>query len=172
MAQAATNIAQVRALTTPAKQYLWEFIIPQVPGSGGAVPQALSFRARVSAWPGRGVGTAISNFKGHKIKHPTRNNFPQTMPATFEEGMDGVVLQMVRNWFNAWLNERDGSSQGENAVKVDAIIRILNHSDQVVLQGHMYGFFIENMPDVGLDYSADALLQIPVTFGYDYWDLE
>ena len=37
MAMGVTNIAQVRALTTPAKQYLWEFVIPQVPASAGAV---------------------------------------------------------------------------------------------------------------------------------------
>ena len=172
MAQAVTNIASVRALGTPAKQYLWEFIIPQVPAAAGAVSDALSFRARVAAWPGRGVGTAISHFKGHKIKHPTRNNFPQTMPVTFEEGMNGIILQTLVNWFNAWLDEKDGSSQGESVVKTDAIIRLLNHQDQVVAHGHIFGFFVENMPDIPLNYDADALLQIAGTFGYDYWDLE
>lgn len=172
MAQAATNIAQVRALGTPAKQYLWEFIIPQVPAAAGAASQALAFRARVTAWPGRVVGTAMRFFKGHRTKHPTKNLFPMILPVTFEEGMNGIVLQVLRNWFNAWLNEKDGSSQGESAVKVDAIVRILDHQDQVVAQGHIFGFFVENMPDVPLSYEADGLLQIQVSFGYDYWDLE
>jgi len=172
MAQGVTNIAQVRALATPAKQYLWEFIIPQVPAAAGAVPEALTFRARVAAFPGRAVGEIISNFKGHKIKHPGRNNFVQSLSVTFEEGIDGVVIQACRNWFNAWLNEKDGSSQGEAAVKVDAFVRLLDHQNEVILQAHIFGFFIQNMPDIGLDYSADALLSVQATFGFDYWDLE
>lgn len=172
MALGATNIAQVRALGTPAKSYLWEFIIPQVPAAAGAVSEALALRARVTAWPGRQVGTALRHFKGHRTKHPTRNMFPMTLPVTFEEGMNGVVLQTLRNWFNAWLSEKDGSSQGESAVVVDAIVRVLDHQNEVVAQGHIYGFFVENMPDVPLSYEADTLLQVPVTFGYSYWDLE
>ena len=172
MAQAVTNIAQVRALATPAKQYLWEFIIPQVPAAAGAVAEALSFRARVAAWPARGVTTALTNFKGHKIKHPSKNNFTQTMPVTFQEGMDGVVIQALRNWFNAWLDEKSGSGQGESTVLTDAFVRILNHDESVVLQGHFYGFFVENMPEVPLSYEADGLLQVPATFGFSYWDIE
>lgn len=172
MAQEVSNIAQVRALATPAKAYLWEFIIPQVPAAAGAVPEALTFRARVAQFPGRSVGEIITNFKGHKIKHPGRNNFTQTLNVSFEEGMNGVVIQALRNWFNAWLNEQDGSSQGEEAVKVDAFVRILNHDQSVVLQGHIYGFFIQNMPDIALDYSQEALLTVQATFGFDYWELE
>lgn len=172
MAMAVTNIAQVRALATPAKQYLWEFIIPQVPAAAGATAQALTFRARVTAWPGRQVGKQMRFFKGHRTAHPTKNLFPMALPVTFEEGMDGVVVNTMRNWFNAWLSEKDGSSQGESAVKVDAFIRLLNHQDEVVLQGHIYGFFVENMPDSPLSYEADAFFQPQVTFGYDYWDLE
>lgn len=172
MAQGVSNIAQVRALGTPAKQYLWEFIIPQVPAAAGAVAESLTFRARSTAWPGRQVGTAMRHFKGHRMKHPTKNMFPMSLPATFEEGMNGVVAQTMRNWFNAWLSEKDGSSQGESVVKVDALVRLLDHQNQVVLQGHVFGFFIENMPDVPLSYEADGLLSIAVTFGYDYWDLE
>ena len=172
MAQGVSNIASVRALGTPAKQYLWEFVIPQVPAAAGAVAEALTFRARTSVWPGRGVGKAIRHFKGHEMVHPTKNKFPHSMPVTFEEGMNGVILQTFTNWFNAWLDEKDGSSQGESVVKVDAITRLLNHQNEVVKQGHVFGFFVETMPDIALSYEADGLLQIPVTFGYDYWDLE
>lgn len=172
MAQEVANIAQVRALGTPAKQYLWEFIIPQVPAAAGAVPESLTFRARSTVWPGRQVGKAIRHFKGHRTGHPTKNMFPMSMPVTFEEGMNGVVLQAMRNWFNAWLNEKDGSGSSDETVKVDAFVRLLDHQQQVVAQGHVFGFFVENMPDVPLSYEADALLQISVTFGYDYWDLE
>ena len=107
------------------------------------------------------VGVACSGMAGEPA-----------LPVTFEEGMDGVILQTLRNWFNAWLNEKDGSSQGESAVKVDAIIRLLDHQNQVVAQGHIFGFFVENMPDAPLSYEADGLLQIQASFGYDYWDLE
>lgn len=172
MAMAVTNIAQVRALTTPAKQYLWEFIIPRVPASAGAAAEALTFRARVAAWPARGVTTATTNFKGHKIRRPSKNNFTQTLSVTFEEGMDGVVISTLRNWFNAWLSEKTGVGQGEDAVMVDAYVRVLNHDESVVLQGHIYGFFVENMPDVALSYEADGLLQVQATFGFSYWDLE
>lgn len=172
MAQAATNIAQVRALTTPAKQYLWEFIIPLVPAAAGAASENLAFRARSTVWPGRQITKAISHFKGHRIGHPGKNQFPMTMPVTFEEGMDASVLQAIIGWFNAWLNEKDGSSQGESAVKVDAIIRLLNHSQAVIAQGHMFGFYVENMSDNPLAYESEGLLNTPVQFGYDYWDLE
>lgn len=172
MAMAATNIAQVRALTTPAKPYLWEFIIPRVPAAVGAVAEALTFRARVAAWPARAVTEAFTHFKGHKIKRPSKNSFEQTLNVTFEEGMDGVVITALRNWFNAWMNEKTGVGQGESAVVVDAIVRILDHDESVVLQGHMFGFFVQNMPAVLLSYEADGLLQIPVTFGFSYWDLE
>lgn len=172
MALAASNIVQVRALTTPAKPYLWEFIIPQVPASAGPVAETLTFRARITAWPARGVSTAFRHFKGHRTKHPTKNNFTNEISVTFEEGMDGIIIQTLRNWFNAWLSEQDGSSQGESAVKVDALVRILNHDQTVVLQGHLFGFFVQNMPEAALSYEADGLLQIQATFGFDYWDLE
>ena len=172
MANGVANIAQVRALATPAKSYLWEFILPSVPGAAGAVPDAMTFRARATSWPARGVTTADSNFKGHTIKHPSKNNFTRTLQVTFEEGMNGVVIKAIRDWLNLWLDERDGSGNDESEVVVDAFVRLLNHSNEVVLQGHIYGLFVENMPDVPLDYASNEILKVPVTFGFSYWDLD
>ena len=172
MAQAVTNIGQVRALGTPAKQYLWEFVVPAIPGAVGAAAQSFSFRARSSAWPGRAITKSITHFKGHEILHPGKNKFPHIFPVTFEEGMNGIVVASLVNWFNLWLNEKDGSSVGEKAVKVDAMIRLLDHQQQVVLEGHIFGFFLEDLTEVPLAYEADGLLQIPAKFSYDFWDLD
>lgn len=171
MAQAISSIAQVRALTAPARTYLWELAIPEVPDAAGETPRAMTLRARRASIPGTGVETSLSHFKAHRIKHPGRRNFPHTVEMAFEEGLDAVILEALNNWNQAWLNDEDGSGQGESAVKVDAFLNMLDHSETIITQYKLFGVFPETVPDVSLNYESSDNVIVAVTFSYDRWQL-
>lgn len=172
MAQAVSNIAQARALSGHAKAWLWEFIIPQVPAGAGDISEVLTFRARASVLPGRQIVPILDHFRGHEMEHPGRNRFSRSMPVRFVEGLTGRVATALEAWYEAWLSESDGSSSGEDSVVTDAFMRMLDHSNEVVLQYHLYRFYIKEWPDTAVEYAAEGFVNFETTFGYSYWLLE
>jgi hypothetical protein len=172
MAQAVSSVTSVRALTAPAKLWLWEFIIPQVPAATGDAAEDLTFRARSAVLPGRAMTQAISHYQGVEIVHPGKNKFSHSFPVKFEEGLNGRIAGILSAWFEANLSEINGSGLGEPSVKTDAFMRMLNHSREVVLQYHLYDFFVLNWPDLPAGYDSEALVNFEATFAYSYWLLE
>ncbi len=166
------KIAQVRALTAPAKEFLWELVVPRVPEAAADASLTLTLRARATALPGESNESVVSRFKGVPIKHPSLKNFPGTIPMRFEEGLDAIVMTTIKNWNKAWIDARTGVGLGEDAFKTDALLRVLDHADEVVTTVHLYGVYPEVVPDIPLAYDSAALLNIEVTFSYDYWDFE
>jgi hypothetical protein len=169
MAQAVSTVTQVRAISAPAKAWLWEFVIPQVPAGVGDAAEELTFRAQASALPGRAVGQVLTYYMGHEIVHPTRNKFEHSFPVRFVEGLNGRVGGILEAWFEAYLSEADGSSTGEPAMKTDAFMRMLNHSKEVVRQYHLYDFFVLNWPTLPVGYDSETLVNFEPTFAYSYW---
>jgi len=172
MAQEVSTIAQVRALSAPAKVYLWELVVPEVPGSGVDSARNLTLRSRTAVIPGITNLTAKSHFKGHPIKHPSRRDFPGTMAFRFEEGMDISIQNAINGWNQLWQNDQSGVGEGEAEFLVDVFLRQLNHNKQVIASYKVFQFFPEIVPDVALNYEGSELVHYDVTFGYSYWVLE
>lgn len=173
MAQEISTIAQVRALSAPAKVYLWELVVPEVPGSGGDAARNLSLRSRNAVIPGITNLTAKSYFKGQIVKkHPTRREFPGTMVFKFEEGLDASIANAINGWNQLWLNDQTGVGEGQAAFLVNVFLRQLDHSKNVIASYKVFDFFPEIVPEVALAYEGSELVQYDVTFGYSYWILE
>ncbi len=166
------RLAQVRSIAAPAKEFLWELVIPQVPGAAADASLALTLRARTAVIPGEGTASVTSWFKGVPTKHPSQKTFPGILPMRFEEGLDATVLSTIKAWNKAWIDAGTGDGEGEAAVKTDALLRVLDHSDEIVTTIHLYGVYPETVPDASLSYESSNLLHIDVNFSYDYWDLE
>lgn len=167
------TIAQVRALSAPAKVYLWELVVPEVPGSGADSARNLTLRARNAVIPGITNMTAKSFFKGQVVKkHPSRREFTGTMVFRFEEGIDNSIADILNNWNQLWLNDQEGTGEGQDEFLVNCFLRQLDHNKQVISSRKVFDVFPEIVPDVALNYEGAELLHYEVTFGYSYWILE
>lgn len=166
------SVAQARSLTDPLLQFLWEILIPKVPGAVGNAAYNLSLRARQASIPGMSVEKTLTFFKGHPIQRLGRRMYPHTITFLLEEGLDLTVLNALVAWFNNYRNEETGKGSGESAAKVDGFVRLLNIQDTVIAKIHMHGFVVESLPDTTLTYAGGAPVDLSVVFGYDYWTLE
>jgi hypothetical protein len=167
------TIAQVRALSAPAKVYLWELVVPEVPGSGADQARNLTLRARNAVIPGITNMTAKSFFKGQVVKkHPSRREFPGTMVLRFEEGIDASIVTILNGWNQLWLNDQEGTGEGQDEFLVNVFLRQLDHNKNVIASYKVFDFFPEIVPDVALNYEGSELVHFEVTFGYSYWILE
>lgn len=164
------SITQVRALSGTLKQYLWELVIPRVPGANGqAQGTALSLRARNVQIPGYSIQKIFTHFKGHRIPRPSKPLFPTTLEVTFEEGLTIEVLKALAQWRDAWLNEETGVGSSESAIQVDSFLNILNHAEQIVATFTLKKLWPETVPDVAVAYESEAAVSPTVTFCYDRW---
>jgi hypothetical protein len=172
MARAVTNVGQARSVSSPALQYLWEVIVPSIPEAVPDAPRELSFRARTSNLPGRRVTATPSYFMGHAIIHPTRSEFDHTLEVMYEEGLNGIITQTLNSWFDVWRDEVAGSGGGESAFRTDVFMRLLDHSNDVVLQYHLWEAFMQDMVKTPVSYAETGLVQRQTVIGYSYWTLE
>lgn len=169
MSQGVTRIDQVRALSGSLKQYLWELVIPSVPGAADAAGNALSLRCRNVQIPGFTIAKVFSHFKGHRIPRPSKPTFPTTLEVTFEEGLDLAVINAMAAWRAAWLNEETGVGSSESAIQVDCFLNILDHGNNIVGTFTLKKMWPEVVPDIANAYESEALVTPSVTFCYDRW---
>jgi hypothetical protein len=169
MAQGVTKIAQVRSLSGSLKQYLWELVIPRVPGGSDVAGNALSLRCRNVQIPGYQIQKVFSHFKGHRIPRPSKPIFPTTLEVVFEEGLDLSIISALSAWRTAWLNEETGVGSSESEIQVDSFLNIVDHADEIVGTFTLKKMWPENVPDIAATYESEALVQPTVTFCYDRW---
>lgn len=172
MASELTTLADVRGISAPAKVYLWEMVIPQIPGAVAAASRELTLRARDAVIPGFTTMTQKSYFKGAPLKHPSRRDFPGTFALKLEESVNADVMRIIDAWNQLWHNDDTGEGQGESGFLVPAFLRQLDHAKQVVVSFKFRDVFPESKVDTPLSYAGQELLNYDLVFGYSSWVLE
>lgn len=175
------TISQVRSIAQAARPFLWEIIIPvpdgvedgwQGEGDTNLADGILTARARGVQMPGSNMLTTVSYFKGIGTKRPLRREFSRTCVVNFEEGIGGTIYKLVHKWQSAIHDVIEGGGSLDTDLLAPITINMLNYNDEIMYSVKLFEAFPEAIPDQAFRYDDQNFVNLDVTFGYSYTDLE
>ena len=156
-------------LSNPARTYMWEVLIPQMPGGGSS--EDLELRGASASIPGRSVGAISIPFKGTAgMKVPGKNKMDQTWKVTFREATDSKVFDALNAWQEYILSAKTGTGSLDPAVKTTLYLNLLNLEGETWSQIKLHGCYVEAIDAVDLSYEDEGVVVFGCTFSYDRWE--
>jgi len=157
-------------LTNPARVYLWEVVIPNVIG-GGADSATLLVRAQSSAIPGRSHAAITVPYKQTGgLVFPGKVAYSHTWVCTFIESEDKKVHDFIYNWMQLIVHDRDGVGQGDPSIQTDILLSLAGTKGDEYMRIKMIGAYVQDVGDVALTYTDEAMITYSVTFAYNRWE--
>lgn len=158
-------------LTNPARQYMWDVIIPSPIGGGDS--KALQFRARATQIPVR-ENTAINipykQTAGFQVAGKLK--YDHTWQCEFVEGEDGKVYEALYKWQQAIVNDSFGVGVGDPLYKTDGFLVMLKTSGEAWKKFRLFGLWVQTVQQLALAYDTDDYLKIVVVFAFDRFEIE
>ena len=155
-------------LSNPQRSYLWEILIPAPIGDGEV--QTYTLRAQSTVIPGRKQGQIKIPFKQTPgVAIPGKLEFDQSWACTFIEGEDQAVWTAINSWMQKIVNVTTGRGEGDNNVKTDVFLTLLDVPGDITLKLKLKGCYVMELGTVELTYAeGEGLVKFPVTFSFDY----
>lgn len=152
-------------LGNPARTYLWEVMFSNP--LGGDV-KTLLLRCNSTTIPGVSVGTIPIPFKQTGgIVVPGKKTYSHTWSCTFVEGEDRAMWDAFYAMAQSIVDDVTGI--GSLFVKRDIYLHLINKDGTVSKKIRMIGCFVQSQDDVTMSYDDNTVVNINVTFSYDYW---
>jgi len=155
-------------LTSPARRYLWEVMIPNPPFGESTT---LLLRCQTASIPERAVGKILIPFKQTAgVAYPGKLRYSHTMSMVFVEGEDREIFTSFYQWLDKVVNAKTG--YGEANIKLDMYLHLINNDEAgtVALRTKIIGFYPERMGEVALDQSAEDEMKISIDISFDRWE--
>ncbi len=162
------HIEDLRGLTEPAHQFLWEVSVLNPPGGGDG--EALKFRAKTTSIPDKVTETVTINWKAHQVKFQGRDASGHTFEMTLWDSVDLPVYNTLYNWQDMILNRRTGASVGKRMYTTDVVLEMMSREagNPYIGKWTLKGTQLENLGAVTLSYDSSEPIEITATFQYDY----
>jgi hypothetical protein len=158
-------------LTNLARTFLWEVIIPSPAGNGDTT--LWQIRAQSSSIPGRSVGIIHVPYMGTGgINFPGKLTYSHVFPCTFIESEDRVIHTAIYTWLQGQNNDYDGTGTGDDQVKRDVYLNLLDVGGNITETIRLVGCFIASLGDVVVNYESEGGIIYPVEFRYDRWQTQ
>jgi hypothetical protein len=151
-----------------AKSYLWELLIPRLPGGGDIT--ALETRCQSIQLPGRSLSKIHIDYKqspGFNVAGKLR--YPQTWTLTFVEAADSKVFKAIYNWKQLGVNDFTNIGMGDAAFKADLVLNLMSVANVDYNRIKVVGCFPQEIANVDLNYEGEGAIIFNVTFSYDRW---
>jgi len=154
-------------ITNPARNYLWEVIIPSPPEGS---TETIMLRAQTASIPERSFGSILIPFKQTGgVKFPGKITYPHTWDVTFVDGEDREMLKTFYDWMNQIIHDRFFIVSVD--FKTDIYLHLINQDNTVAKKIKLVGTYPERLADVNLPQDSEDAIMFTVTFSYDRWEL-
>ena len=164
------SVESIKAdLSSPARNYLWEFFVPNLPGGGDI--DSIRTRCQVAELPNVGSEPIVIDWKAMKFKVAGKMNYSQTISLTFLEAEDVKIMKALYNWRALITDPETGTGGQPVDYKADAYLELLKTDGSVYLDIRLIGAYPEEVPTIGLDMKANELIKPTLTLSYDRWTL-
>lgn len=164
------------------RTYNYEVIIPHIDSVTDSIKDTedLIVRVRSVNIPSRGNEKIESYFMGMKQMFPGRPTFTNTIAIQFEDFEDQKVSLAMYEWSNRIFDVRASSPDGGHSqvnkkrdIAKDIIIKQYDYNgESLKFQYHLFNCFIENVDEILLDYNSNDSVKVPVSFSFDYFEIE
>jgi len=160
------SVEKLIARTPMAVQYLW-IVDVQIPGGNNA--RDLTLLAVSASIPGVTNEEIEVPYMNSRFWIAGRRNW-ETIDVTFREDESGLVTRNFYNWHNLIYNVEgygEGGIPKEYKSRMD--ISLLTRKGEEIAQWLLYGVWPQTQPNTDLGYANEEVLEVAVTFRYDYW---
>lgn len=157
-------------LTDPLRTYLWEMMIPNVPGGGDV--DAVRLRCVSSAIPNVASEEIVVDWRAMRFRIAGKLNYSHTITMTFLESADRKILDAFYNWRKLVTNPETGAGVAPSEYKTDIYISLLNTKGEEVVKIKLMGCYPQEMGEIALDMATNEIIRPTVTFSYDRWVFE
>lgn len=159
------SIQDVRAINSPAKQYLWEVEIRAL--STGALGN-LSTYAKTVSIPQESCEIVVINHKSSKTQHAGRDASGRQVTITFWDDQNKTVFGFFSKWQQLIRNPITGAGVSRDLYSAEIAIKLLADDEKTVTSEFLLTrAFPTEMSDITLDYSASDAIEISATFSFD-----
>lgn len=158
------SINRIREVTSPARGYLFDVILPTIPGA--VPPRVMATRVVSADIPEFGTETMEVHFMGHKKKIPGVTTFDGTWAVTLNEDLLGNVYNYLMKWKELYCDLVAGRiSSDEAEYKRDVPVRLLDGKGGVIHEYLLHGVYPESVGkgtlNIGLNTFLAGILLVP-----------
>ncbi len=163
---ARTSLFDVLSVADPAQSWNFDLFLPAIPGSSDT--RDLTYKCMTMDLPGSGLDKVPVALHGVELEYAGRQIYTHSSSCTFLEASDWST----RNKFVAWRESArswvNNSGSFASFYKVNAQMVVYNDLPAVARTINVYGLWPETIGEVALDGSQSGLVQLTITFAYDY----
>ena len=87
---------------------------------------------------------------------------------TFNIDNQGLILEKFTKWQNMIQNPRTNARASSNEYMADQAVHLIDYTGNSIKGYKLYGAWPKSVSQVALDYSANEIAQLEVTFSYQY----
>jgi hypothetical protein len=164
------TITQIQGLVDPFKQYQFVMTIAPVLGIANFLDtETLSLRCTATAIPGSTLPQIPVELGGFRLFYNGMRTFSGQWITTLTEGQDINVLRQIGSWMQLIYDQTNGVGNFKANYQAEATIEMYNDPADIVATRTLYGLWPTVDPDKPLSFAANARVDVPITWSYDYW---
>jgi hypothetical protein len=163
---ARTSLQDVAGLPDPLLSYNFDLIFPSIPGGGNS--RSMTVKCMSTALPGMQLEQQTAALHGVEVNYAGRQIWTKTFQATFIETRDAGTRAAIRRWIEFARNNRFNSGNYKSQYAVDAVMQLYDDIPAVINTTKIVGCFPTQLDDVNMDGSQGTIVQVSVTFSYDW----
>lgn len=164
-----SSLSDVESLQDPAQTWNFDLFLPTIPGSSDT--RDLTFKCMTVEMPGSSIERVETPLHGVNLIFGGRKIYTHSIPVTFLETADWSTREKFRRWHNMrdWIRN---TGMMAAQYKTEGQVVVYNDKPEVVRTCRVRGFWPDVITEVQLDGGQSGLVQLAITFAYDYWDDE
>lgn len=164
------SLDQVASLPDVLDQTGFNIYFGAIPLANGG-SQTLTLSCVNVTLPGQGNESFEAPLHGQVFKFRGRKTTARTLNITFYELSDGGNLQTLLAWNEYCVGTKSGNSGGyKSQYATDMRVDILDTVGNAVRSHLVHGVFPQDIPDVQMDGTSSAPVQLSPVFNYDWID--
>lgn len=165
---ARTSLYDVQAVGDPAQVWNFDLFLPAIPGS--ADTRALTWKCMTTALPGFLLDSVAAALHGVELRFAGRANYSHTFNSSFLETSDWSGRSQILAWKESARSWKNNSGSTSAAYKVPAQIVLYDDLPSVQRTINIYGLWPSEVADIELNGGESAIVQMNVTWQYDWVD--
>lgn len=163
---ARSSLQDVAGLPDPLLSYNFDLILNGIPGGGNT--RLMTIKCMSTSLPGMQLEQQTASLHGVEVNYAGRQIWNKTFQATFIETRDATTRKDIRNWIEFARNNRNNSGNYKAQYAKDVMMLLYDDIPNVISQTKIVGCFPTQLDDVQMDGSQGSIVQVTVTFSYDW----
>jgi hypothetical protein len=161
------GLSDVNSLPDPLLAYQFQWIVPNIPGSGSGA--GLQLRCRSATVPGEQKDDVAVDLHGVTLKFAGRTTFNHDLSFSFYETRDGYVMNQLKAWLAYSRNIIQTTGTYKKQYSTTSFIYLFDDTNSVIKQIKLNNTFLKDMQDIsGFEGGSSSPIEISATMSFDW----